>query len=68
MTRRSPLFSFFALVAAAGCATSIASDPSAPPDEYAGEEIRARAMASVPSPDPRVGLSAGLMDAGEAIY
>ena len=59
---------FSVLVVAAGCATSMTSTGSAAPEGDAGEAIRARALASIPNPDPRVGLAAGLMDAEEAVW
>jgi hypothetical protein len=43
-----------------GCASSPAST--------AGPGLAGASMPAPPSPDPRVGLSAGLMDAGEAIW
>lgn len=45
-----------------GCASSTASMPTT------GPGMARAAMPAPPSPDPRVGLSAGLMDAGEAIW
>jgi hypothetical protein len=61
-----------ALAAGAGCASSTASSGSADP------ALRAQAPAvlaapvdmgrTAPSPDPRVGLKAGVFDAGEAIW
>lgn len=45
-----------------GCASSPASMPTT------GPGLARASMPAPPSPDPRVGLSAGLMDAGEAIW
>ena len=45
-----------------GCASSPASMPTT------GPGMARASMPAPPSPDPRVGLSAGLMDAGEAIW
>ena len=65
---RYPLVYLSTLVLAAGCASSTSSMDGAAPGEDTGARIRAEAMASVPSPDPRVGLAPGLMDAEEAIW
>jgi hypothetical protein len=46
----------------------MSSMDTAAPDDDAGARIRAEAMASVPNPDPRVGLAPGLMDAEEAVW
>ncbi|MCI0433140.1 MAG: hypothetical protein L0271_05745 [Gemmatimonadetes bacterium] len=63
-----------ALLVVAGCGSSMsttgtpapAPSPTAAPE---GERVRLRAMeATRPTPDPRVGLKAGLTDAGEAIW
>ena len=50
-----------ALLAAAGCAQSTSTGSGAPAPD-------ARMSAAPPSPDPRVGLRAGLFDAEEAIW
>jgi hypothetical protein len=65
-----------ALLVSAGCAsspaaTSSAATPSAAPAMAAaptGPAPRPISSAASPSPDPRIGLKAGLMDAGEALW
>jgi len=49
-------------LALSGCASSYTSETTAPTPE------RTMAMAMPPSPDPRIGLRAGLFDAEEAIW
>ncbi len=49
-------------LALSGCASSYTSETTAPTPE------RTMAMAMPPSPDPRIGLQAGLFDAEEAIW
>ncbi len=49
-------------LAVSGCASSYTSETTAPTPE------RTMAMAMPPSPDPRIGLRAGLFDAEEAIW
>jgi hypothetical protein len=55
-----------ALLAAAGCAPTASSGPAAASPRAAGGAMAQ--SASPPSPDPRIGLRAGLTDAGEAIW
>jgi hypothetical protein len=56
------------LLAASGCASSSASPGSLDPSQDAGARIRAEALASVPSPDPRVSLRAGVFNAEQAVW
>ncbi|MGE0158246.1 MAG: LVIVD repeat-containing protein [Gemmatimonadales bacterium] len=51
-----------------GCASSAPSPGSVDPSADAGARIRAEALASVPSPDPRTDLDAGLFDAEQAVW
>jgi len=53
---------------AAGCGSSTPSAGTLDPAGDAGARIRAEALASVPSPDPRVGLDAGVFDAEHALW
>src|SRR6266567_7046744 len=69
LTASSPLLaSVIAVLAAAGCARSsstgvmMAGAASMPAPDMSAPLVAA------PSPDPRVGLKAGLQDAGEAIW
>ena len=67
--RIARLGSLLALVAITACSSGTTSMAMPmPPNDDPGAEIRARAMASIPDPDPRVGLSPGLFDAGEAMW
>ena len=52
----------FGLLSAAGCASSASTPMSAEPAPVENMS------AEPPSPDPRVGLRAGLLDAGEAVW
>jgi hypothetical protein len=52
------------LLVAVGCASSVAPAPATPPATATTSATRS----GPPSPDPRVGLGAGLMDAEEAIW
>jgi hypothetical protein len=53
---------------AAGCGSSTPSAGTLDPGGDAGARIRAEALASVPNPDPRVGLDAGVFDAEHALW
>ncbi|MFW6199969.1 MAG: LVIVD repeat-containing protein [Gemmatimonadota bacterium] len=55
--------SLLGLVALGGCVAGTASAPVQPPTPF-----HERAAAAAPSPDPRVGLEAGVFDAGEAAW
>ena len=57
-----PLALALGLTFATGCASSTATFDPAPPSSATGLSI------TPPSPDPRVGLKAGVMDAGEAVW
>ena len=61
MTSHTKLFAIATLFVAA-CATSTSSPVSTGASPSAGVTMRA------PSPDPRVGLKAGIYDAGEAAW
>ncbi len=65
---RYPIALLCTLISAAGCASSMASPGAPAPEDDPGARIRAEAAASVPSPDPRVGLAPGLTGAGEALW
>jgi hypothetical protein len=53
---------------AAGCGSSTPSAGTLDPGGDAGARIRAEALASVPNPDPRIGLDAGVFDAEHALW
>jgi hypothetical protein len=53
---------------ASGCASSTSSPGTPDPSADAGARIRAAALASVPSPDPRIDLDAGVFDAEHALW
>jgi hypothetical protein len=55
------------LLAAAACSSSTSSSTAAMPANMPPEP-RVERPAGPPTPDPRVGLAAGLMDAGEAVW
>jgi hypothetical protein len=66
--RRSTSASYAALALTAAVLVNGCASSGAAMGDDAGARIRARALASVPSPDPRVGLDGGLFDAEEAIW
>ncbi|HSM04630.1 MAG TPA: hypothetical protein VK858_08400 [Longimicrobiales bacterium] len=63
---RSPVTALLALVVGAGAMASCSSQPE-PMDGMTPRDVRPL-QADPPSPDPRVGLAAGLFDAEEAIW
>src|SRR5688572_22199945 len=72
MTRSTrPLRSLTTLACAllaGACASSATPPGSVGPTDDAGARMRALALASIPSPDPRIGLEPGIFDAGEAVW
>jgi hypothetical protein len=59
--------SLLASIGAAGCGTTQSGSTAASPMQQGMPDMSAPLIAA-PSPDPRVGLKAGLQDAGEAIW
>lgn len=66
--RITTLSTVAACLAAAGCASYGGSSMAAMDTPPSMVEPLSAAASAAPSPDPRVGLSAGLLDAGEAIW
>jgi hypothetical protein len=69
MTSVSKVFLAIGVLFAAACAgSSKTSSTAAAPSPAGGTMMAQNAAITAPSPDPRVGLKAGLQDAGEAIW
>jgi hypothetical protein len=66
-TQYAALCSLIASIVAAGCGPTQAGSTAASPMQQGMPDMSAPLLAA-PSPDPRVGLKAGLQDAGEAIW
>src|SRR5689334_9427612 len=65
---RSVIASVAASLLVAGCAASSSSTSMSPSASSLPAPDMSRPLIAAPSPDPRVGLKAGLQDAGEAIW
>ncbi|HEV8446688.1 MAG TPA: hypothetical protein VGQ44_07700 [Gemmatimonadaceae bacterium] len=66
-TQYAALSALIASIIAAGCGSTQSGSTSASPMQQGTPDMSAP-LVNVPSPDPRVGLKAGLQDAGEAIW